>query len=156
MNESVPHRLYRAFAARDWRTVGALYADDAVFNDPAFVNLNADQVRAMWRMLFERGKDMTVTFVVHEDTPQSARVTWTARYTFSQTGRKVVNVINADLQLRDGLIVRHTDTFDFHRWSSQALGLIGALAGWSGWLREKVSGKAMAGLRQFMERNPSR
>lgn len=156
MSTTVPHQFYRAFAARDWRTVGALYADDAVFNDPAFANLNAPQVRAMWRMLLERGKDMTVQFEVHQDTPQHARVTWTATYTFTQTGRRVVNVISADMQLRDGRIVRHTDTFDFHRWSAQALGPIGRLLGWTSWLRAKVSGKAMASLRQFMERNPAR
>lgn len=155
MSTSVPRQFYSAFAARDWKAMGALYADDAVFNDPVFANLNAEQVRAMWRMLITRGKDLVVVHEVLTDTPAEAQTRWTATYTFSQTGRKVTNVISATMQLRDGRIVRHTDEFDFHRWSSQALGAIGTLLGWTGWLRGKVQARAMASLADFMHKiNP--
>jgi ketosteroid isomerase-like protein len=151
----VPHQFYSAFAARDWKTMGALYADDARFTDPAFTDLDAGEVRAMWRMLISRGKDLAVIFEVLRDTPTEAHTRWTATYTFSQTGRKVVNVITATMQLRDGKIVRHTDVFDFHGWASQALGPVGMLLGGSGWLRGKVQGKAMASLRDFMSKSGS-
>jgi ketosteroid isomerase-like protein len=149
---AVAQRFYDAFAARDWRTMGALYADDAVFSDPAFPQLDAAGVRAMWRMLVTRGTDLALTYEVLEESAIQARVRWVARYTFSQTGRKVVNDITATMQLRDGLIVRHVDAFDFHRWAAQALGPAGALLGWSGWFQRKVQAKAAAGLRQFIQR----
>jgi len=77
---TVPHRFYTALAARDWQTVGRLYADDARFDDPAFVGLDAAQVRAMWRMLLGRaGDDFRVSYEVLADTPEAARVRWTAR-----------------------------------------------------------------------------
>ena len=152
MSASVPRRFYSAFAARDWKTLGALYADDATFSDPAFADLNAEEVRAMWRMLLTRGKDLAVVYEVLKDTPNEAQARWTATYTFSQTGRKVKNVITATMQLRDGRIVRHVDVFDFHKWASQALGPVGMLLGWTGWLRGKVQGKAMASLRDFMSK----
>ena len=38
---------------------------------------------------------------------------WEADYTFSATKRKVHNVVDARFELRDGLIVKHTDVFDF-------------------------------------------
>jgi len=93
---TVPHRFYTALAARDWQTVGRLYADDARFDDPAFVGLDAAQVRAMWRMLLGRaGDDFRVSYEVLADTPEAARVRWTARYTFSQAGRPVLNVTSS-------------------------------------------------------------
>ena len=109
----------------------------------------------MWRMLISRGKDLAVVFEVLKDTPTEAQTRWTATYTFSQTGRKVTNVITATMQLRDGKIVRHTDVFDFYNWAAQALGPVGMLLGWSGWLRAKVQGKAMASLRDFMSKSGS-
>ena len=49
-----------------------------------------------------------------------------------------------------GLITRHTDRFDFWRWSRQALGAPGLLLGWSPFLRAKVRGQAAASLRRFL------
>lgn len=153
---TVPHRFYTALAARDWQTVGRLYADDARFDDPAFVGLDAAQVRAMWRMLLGRaGDDSRVSYEVLADTPEAARVRWTARYTFSQTGRPVLNVITAQLTLRDGRIVRHIDAFDFFRWSRQALGLPGWLLGWTGFLRGKVRAQVRRTLAAFMQKHPT-
>lgn len=149
---SVARRFYDALVARDWKVVGSLYADDATFNDPVFTHLQAAEVRAMWRMLLTRGKDLTVVYEVLNETQTAAQVRWTATYTFSQTGRKVVNVITAALSLRDGKIVRQVDAFDFHRWSSQALGPIGVLLGWTPWLQRKVQRQAMAGLHSFVRK----
>jgi len=148
----VADRFYAAFAARDWRTMGSLYADEARFSDPVFVDLDATEVRAMWRMLITRGTDLELDYRVRTETAESATVHWTARYTFSQTGRKVVNEIDAELTLRDGAIVRHLDRFDFHRWARQALGAPGWLLGWTPFFRSKLQARARAGLRQFMQR----
>lgn len=144
--------FYQAFADRDWRTMGALYADDAIFSDPAFSSLNAREVRAMWRMLITRGTDLAVEYEVLQQGADAARVRWTAHYTFSQTRRPVVNVITATMKLRDGRIVEHVDAFDFHRWARQALGAPGLLLGWTPFFQRKVQGQARAGLRQFMQR----
>jgi ketosteroid isomerase-like protein len=153
---TVPHQFYTALAARDWQAVGRLYADDARFDDPAFVGLDAAQVRAMWRMLLTRaGDDFRVSYEVLADTPEAAQVRWTAHYTFSQTGRPVVNVITAQMSLRDGRIVRHLDTFDFFRWSRQALGLPGWLLGWTGFLRGKVQAQVRRTLAAFMQKHPT-
>ncbi|HSI59785.1 MAG TPA: nuclear transport factor 2 family protein, partial [Ideonella sp.] len=65
------------------------------------------------------------------------------------TGRPVHNQIEAQLQLANGLIVRHQDSFDFWRWSRQALGTPGWLLGWSPLLRGKVRATAAASLQRF-------
>jgi hypothetical protein len=106
----------------------------------------------MWRMLIARGTDLRLEHQVLGESADAAQVRWTARYTFSQTRRPVVNVITATMKLRGGRIVDHVDAFDFHRWARQALGLPGLLLGWTPYLQRKVQGQARAGLRQFMQR----
>jgi hypothetical protein len=152
MTKGVAERFYAAFAARDWRTMGQFYADDARFSDPVFEDLDARAVRSMWRMLITRGADLALQYRVLDETAAAARVHWTARYTFAQTGRPVVNEIDAEMVLRDGVIVGHLDSFDFHRWARQALGMPGLLLGWTPFLRRRVQAKARFALRRFMQR----
>lgn len=152
MSDALFRRFYDAFAARDGDAMAACYADDVHFSDPAFPDLRGEEARDMWRMLTGRAADLRVEYRVERADERGGAVHWEAWYTFSQTGRKVHNVIDATLEVRDGRIVRHTDRFDFHRWSKQALGPAGLLLGWSGFLQRKVQAKAAAGLAQFRAR----
>lgn len=129
------------------------YAGNAVFNDEAFVNLNAAEVRAMWKMLIQRGGDtLNLTFEHVTANEREGSADWTARYIFSQTGRKVVNVIHARFEFENGKIVRHTDQFDFYKWSKQALGLTGLLLGKFGFFKKKVQAGARKSLEAFMKK----
>ena len=130
----------------------ACYADDAVFTDAVFQNLDANQVRTMWEMLIRRGNDLELTFsnVNANDTTGSAA--WTATYTFSQTKRRVVNHVEARFAFKNGKITRHTDHFDFYKWSKQALGLSGLLLGWTGFLQKKVQQTALNSLTNYIKK----
>lgn len=140
-------RFYTAFARRDADAMVACYHADVRFTDPVF-DVSGDDAGAMWRMLCERGEDLVVTHsgVVADAERGSAH--WDATYTFSATGRRVRNSIDATFEFRDGRIVRHVDRFDFWRWSRQALGVPGLLLGWTPVLRRKVARRAVAGLRR--------
>lgn len=150
-NAALLHRFYDAFAARDAAAMGACYAADVVFEDPAFGELHGDEARAMWAMLCGRAKDLQVTASSIEADDHRGRARWEAIYTFTQTGRRVHNRIDADFEFRDGLIAVHRDRFDFWAWSRQALGAPGLLLGWTPMLRGKVRAQARAGLRRFRE-----
>ncbi len=122
-------RFYNAFAQRDAQTMAACYADDVVFHDPAFGELRGERARNMWRMLCRAGKDLEVRASDIEADATTGRAHWEADYTFGTTGRKVHNVVDARFELRDGLITRHTDSFDFGRWAAQAFGPVGSVLG---------------------------
>jgi len=143
--KAVIEEFYRAFQRKDAEAMGALYTDDVRFCDPAFGVLIGEHARNMWRMLATRAADLELTF--SNVTDESAH--WEARYTFSQTGRHVHNIIDARFQFRDGKIARHDDVFDFWRWSRQALGPAGLVLGWTPILRNAVRKKALAGLTAF-------
>lgn len=149
---SVIDRFYTAFARLDWAAMAACYADDARFSDPVFPELDATQVRAMWKMLLTSGTDLRVVHAEVEETATGGRCRWDAWYTFSRTGRPVHNIIRAEFVLRDGLIVRHQDHFSFWRWSRQALGPTGLLLGWTPLVRNKVRSTAARSLARAMGR----
>lgn len=148
-NRAVIERLYAALSARDGAAMTACYHLDATFSDPVFPLLTGPEVGRMWRMLCRRGKDLRVEASGIEADAARGRAHWEARYTFSGTGRAVHNVIDASFELRDGLIWRHVDAFDFHRWAGQALGLTGRLLGGTGLLLRKVRRTAADGLARF-------
>lgn len=143
--------FYRAFKKRDAVAMAACYHPEIHFTDEVF-DLRGDDVGAMWSMLCERGEDLEIRFrdVAADDHAGSAH--WDAFYTFSATGRKVHNSIDARFELEDGKIIRHVDTFDFWKWSRQALGLPGLLLGWSPLLRAKVTRTAARGLASYKAR----
>jgi ketosteroid isomerase-like protein len=138
--------FYEAFARHDGDAMAGCYHDEARFSDPVFPELDAQGVRAMWRMLTGDADDLRVEFSGIEADDESGHAHWEAWYTFSKTGRQVHNVIDATFDFRDGEIVRHIDDFDFWRWSRQALGLPGLLLGWTPLLQKKVQSTAAARL----------
>lgn len=144
------NRFYTAFQARDAATMASCYHPDVQFSDPVFTDLRGPRAGAMWRMLCERGKDLKIEFrdVRADDKTGSAH--WDAWYTFATTGRKVLNRIDARFEFRDGLILRHTDSFDLHAWAGQALGLTGKLLGGTRLLQNKIRAMAAKGLADYL------
>jgi len=129
--------------------MGDCYTADAHFHDPAFGDLEGDEVGAMWRMLTGRAKDLEIELHEHEADEDSGSAHWIARYTFS-TGRPVVNDVRASFKFSGGRIADHVDDFDFRRWASQALGPIGNLVAVLPPLRSKARSKARGQLERFM------
>lgn len=151
MSKDIIEKFYTAFKNGDGQAMGECYHADATFSDPAFPNLNAEEVRSMWQMLFERSKGkLEVDFhsVIADD--QMGQCTWEAQYEFSKTKNQVHNIIHATMEFKEGLIIKHTDEFNFWRWSSQALGTPGKLLGWTPFLRKKVSSMAVKSLKEYM------
>ena len=153
-NETTIRQFYAAFQQRDSAGMGRCYDDSIVFSDPVFPWLEGDSVRKMWDMLCSRGKDLQISIGKIELLDEEyATCEWEARYTFSASGRKVINNVKAHLRLRDGLITEHSDSFDMYKWCRQALGLKGWLLGWSGFLQNRVRRQALANLEKFMHKN---
>jgi ketosteroid isomerase-like protein len=149
-NTQLLERLYEAFDRRDGDAMAACYAPDARFNDPVFGDLTGEEAGAMWRMLTGRAADLRVELLEHQADDSCGSAHWVARYTFTQTGRAVVNDVHADFRFGGGAIAEHVDHFSFWRWSRQALGTPGVVLGWTPLLRRKVGGTARAGLGAFM------
>jgi ketosteroid isomerase-like protein len=149
-NDELIQRFYRAFAAHDGDTMAACYTPDAHFSDPVFTDLNGAEPGAMWRMLTTRSADLELELSEHAADGDAGSARWIARYTFTQTGRPVVNDVRATFRFADGLIAEHRDDFDFYRWTRQALGPPGLLLGWTPLIQGSVRKRARAGLDEFI------
>jgi ketosteroid isomerase-like protein len=148
-NKETIERLYAAFAERDGAAMTACYAPGAHFRDPAFGDLEGDDIGAMWRMLTGRARDLEIDLREHDADESSGTAHWIARYTFS-TGRKVENDVQARFSFDGGgLITDHVDDFDFRRWASQALGPKGNLVALLPPLRGKARAQALAQLTAY-------
>ncbi len=152
-NEQLLRDFYAAFARRDANAMAAMYAADATFYDPVFLDLSGARIGAMWRMLAGRAADLRIEASAITATDTAGAAHWEAWYTFTATGRPVHNVIEAEFALNGGRIIRHVDRFDLYRWSRQALGAKGMLLGWTPFVRGAIRQQAAAGLAAFIKKN---
>ena len=151
-NEEIIHRFYSAFQKLDYETMNDCYSNDIIFSDPVFGLLKGDEVRSMWEMLCKNAKDFSLTFSnIQAVDEEYYTCNWTATYTFSKTGKKVVNNIKAFMRLRDGKIIEHSDGFRLSKWIGQALGWKGVLLGWTGFMKRAVQKNARKNLEKFIE-----
>lgn len=148
-NAELIARFYTSLSKLDGAGMAACYASDARFSDPVFTDLRGQELGMMWRMLCKRGKDMTVVFDGIEATDTAGKAHWVATYTFSGTGRKVVNDIQASFVFKDGKIAQHKDVFNLYKWARQALGLKGVLLGWTPLVQGAIRKQAASGLAAF-------
>jgi len=145
-NAALIKRFYDALGRHDAAAMLACYAPDVRFSDPVFPRLDAGGVATMWRMLCARGKDLRVVASSIDADDAKGRAHWVATYTYSATGRGVVNEIDATFAFDEGRIVRHDDRFDLHRWAMQALGVSGLLLGWASPMQNAIRRKAAQAL----------
>ncbi len=151
-NRAVLEKFYACFQKRDWAGMSECYLSEVEFSDPVFTRLRGQDAKDMWEMLCKRGKDLEIEFEVQRADDAGGAVHWEARYTFSTTGRKVHNRIDAEFDLRDGKILRHRDRFDLWRWARMALGLKGTLLGWLPAVQNAIRAQAARGLAEFSAR----
>lgn len=146
--------FYDAFQRKQAEEMAALYAEDAVFEDPVFGRLADGRARQMWRMLVKRGgSDLQVGCSDIRQEGDWAFAKWTASYKFGPKKRPVLNIIEAKMRVVDGKIQEHYDHFSFVSWASMALGVPGMLLGWTPFLRKQVRKKSLNALSKFENKN---
>lgn len=120
VNYKLIEKFYTAFSQHNYEIMRECYHPEIIFEDNAFGILKGKSVGDMWEMLISGSKKSTrpleIVFsdVKADDLTGSAH--WIATYSFSSTGRLVINSINASFIFKDGLIIKHTDVFDFWKW----------------------------------------
>ena len=154
-NAALIARFYAALDRHDAAPMIACYAPEATFSDPVFPRLDAGALAAMWRMLCARGRDLRVVASAIDADTTTGRAHWDATYTYSATGRRVANRIDATFVFRDGLIVQHVDRFDLGRWARQALGVPGLLFGWAPPMQGAIRRRAAQALAAWRVREAS-
>lgn len=152
-NEELIQTFYTAFSNRDSQSMVDCYHEEIEFEDPAFGTLTGHRAKAMWTMLCKNATDLEIEFSNVKADDLKGFANWKATYTFSVTGRKVINTIQAQFEFKDGKIINHKDHFNLHKWSSQALGLKGWLLGNTAYFRKKLQAQTNRSLDKFISNN---
>ena len=151
-NDTLIRDLYDAMNRHDGEAMANLYEPDGRFSDPAFGELTGEEAGDMWRMLTGRAEDLRVELAEHETQGDTGSARWIARYTFTRTGRPVVNDVRAAFRFHDGRIAEHDDSFSFWGWARQALGPAGLILGLPG-ISAIVQRRARQDLAEFRKRD---
>jgi len=154
-NEKIIQTFYHAFQQRDGEKMAALYHKDAVFSDPAFGTLKGEEIGMMWKMLCSIDSELHITFSIDSSENDRVNASWEAKYSFSKTGKKVHNKINATFRIKEALIIEHHDVFNLHLWASQALGLKGLLLGRTPYFRKKLQKSTRKALEKYISKSKS-
>lgn len=149
--ENILHKFYTAFANQDAETMASCYHKDVTFEDPAFGKLYGKDAGDMWRMLCKNGKDLEITFSEPIADQEKGLVKWEAKYSFSQTGRRVHNVVLGKFKFKDGKIIEHIDTFNLYAWAKQAMGFKGLLLGNTRFFKTKLKQTTTSTLKKFQK-----
>jgi ketosteroid isomerase-like protein len=146
-------KFYTSFKNKDAVAMISCYDEDIVFTDPVFGELKGEDVCAMWTMLCKNAKDLKLEFSGINASLKKGSARWEAWYTFSKTGRKVHNIVDAEFEFKNGKITRHTDSFNLHKWASQALGFTGWLIGGTTYFKNKMQSQTIKTLNDFRDKN---
>ena len=144
-NNELLKQLYTALNRHTSDAMMECYAPEATFRDIAFDLHGQAKICAMWAMICET--DIRVEFELVDVGAETAVANYIARYTFSESGRRVDNRIQSHFRFAGGRIVSQIDNCDARLWAAMAIGGVpGFLAGHFRFLR---SWKANSLLRQF-------
>jgi ketosteroid isomerase-like protein len=150
-NALLLQRLFSSLDRKDHETMATCYHPDATFHDIAFSLRGKSEIHDMWRMVC--AGDIRATFEVLHADDATGRVRVIDDYTFSDTGRKVRNVIESRFTFQDHLVVEHRDTCDPRAWAAMAIGGVrGFLAGRISPLRRFKAGRK---LKRFVAEHPA-
>lgn len=152
-NKDLIEKFYTAFQNLDAKTMNSCLAENIEFEDPAFGKLKGDKVKFMWQFLCKNAKEFTIEFSEITVSGNKGTAHWEAYYTFSQTGNRVHNIIEANFEFKDGLIVKHTDDFNLKVWVKQAMGSAVGLIGGSFFMKNAVRKKSNNLLANYIKKN---
>ncbi|KAJ6531440.1 hypothetical protein DFH09DRAFT_1370587 [Mycena vulgaris] len=121
-----------AYSNMDFAALAALTADDFVFQDAAYPNIEGDVARGMYRWFIHDKEKTQMKVIIHDVKPSPtnssvAIASFTDDYFFN--GNHVINSITSTMVIAGGKVALEQDAYSFEAWAEQALGsLIGPLA----------------------------
>ena len=117
-NAQLIESLYSAIRDNEPNRAAACYSESARYEDIAFRLEGRKSISDMWRLVCSREVKVVFDSIVADDNQGTGH--WVFRYTFSETGKQVVNDMHSHFSFRDGLIVDHHDKGDAVSWAKQA------------------------------------
>ena len=148
-NETTIHQFFEALEKRDYKTLLACYSNNAVYHNQVMGLLDIDTTKAMWQLLCTGLPSLKTSYSnIQELDEEYATCLWEEQYI--NNGKLIAKKNKAYLRFENGLIIEHTDGFNFYDWCKQTKGVVGWLFGWSTFMQKGIQKKARTGLINYM------
>jgi len=126
------------------------YQRGVFFSNPIYHSLKSWEAAAMWHMLCENATEINVDVSEIRADHDGGVAKWEIRYVYGDSGKVVDCSVTSRFKFFQGKIVRQADDFDLWRWIRMALGIKGALLGWSPGFQKKLRKTARRRLKQYV------
>lgn len=152
---TVIHELFDALNNRDYKRMWKCYEPEAGFYDPAYEDLNYEEIKAMWHQICKRQTDLEAIITkVKQIDDDIITYRWRAEYTHAQYGSEMVNKIKGTVTLSErGLILNQTEKYNLWKWFSMATGFVGTYFGWMPNMHKSLRASVNKSLHGFMRKN---
>lgn len=110
--------FYKSLVGKDISGIRSVLSPKTEFSDPAYPHLKGKDVQSMWHLITE-SDPLSIEYKIYGVEGSTVYGGWVADYELF--GRPIHNVIKSKFTVKDGQIIFHKDSFDFDRWSEQAL-----------------------------------
>ncbi len=144
-NETTIHLFFQSLEKRDYKTLQACYGKNAVYNNPVMGLLDTETTNAMWQLVCTCIPDLKTSYTdIQELDEEYATCLWEENY--SDNKNLIYKKNKAYFRFENGLIIEHTDGFNFYVWCRQTYGITGWLFGWTNFMQKRIQKKARKGL----------
>lgn len=110
--------FYKSLVKKDIAGIRSVLSPNVEFSDPAYPHLKGKDAESMWHLITE-SDPLTIEYKIYKVEGNVVYGGWVADYEL--LGRPIHNEIRSKITVEDGKIAYHKDSFDFDRWSEQAL-----------------------------------
>lgn len=151
-NETTIHLFFQSLEKRDYKTLQSCYGKNAVYNNPVMGLLDTDTTNAMWQLVCTCIPDIKTSYTdIQELDEEYATCLWKEQYI--NTGKLISKKNKAYFRFENGLIIEHTDGFNFYDWCKQTKGVVGWLFGWTNFMQKRIQKKERNKLIAYINTN---
>ena len=148
-NEKTIHQFFKALENRDYKTMQNCYEKSAVYNNQVMGLLDFGSTKAMWQQMCTSLTNLETSYTtIQELDEEYATCLWEEQYI--NNGKLISKKNKAYFRFENGLIIEHTDGFNFYDWCKQTKGVVGWLFGWSTFMQKRIQKKARTSLINYM------
>jgi len=151
-NEKTIHQFFRALENRDYETLLSCYSNNAVYNNPIMGLLDIETAKAMWELVCTCIPDLKTNYSdIQELDEEYATCLWEEEYIYNENLIYIKK--KAYFRFENGLIIEHTDGFNFYDWCKRINGVVGWLFGWSNFMQKRIQKKERNKLIAYINTN---
>lgn len=128
-HEFIINKVFESITELNSVKINALYADEAIFEDPSIGEITGVVIKYWWQFLYGQMSNISIEVLDIKINGDEAIVSWKNNHLLKLTGKQLSLDFTTNFTFKDGFIVFHKNNYDFKQFVKQAFGPIAAMSG---------------------------